>query len=158
MPFNGYGELYDGPVGYLSSKLPDGTSTAGKRIKMNEYLIFWDFPLIGSNFHVGEPTFNLTKATLKATNLSNFGVRLKLSKENSVPLFPEHDPIVLRRIQRDQVQRQMFDGQQKGARDSLESNEESSSSSVGPNSLQHTTALDLKEVEATLGGRQLPNR
>ena len=90
--------------------------------------------------------------------MSNFGVRLKLSKENSVPLFPEHDPIVLRRIQRDQVQRQMFDGQQKGARDSLESNEESSSSSVGPNSLQHTTALDLKEVEATLGGRQLPNR
>ena len=57
----------------------------------------------------------------------------------------------------------MFGGQQKGARDSLakdslESNEESSSSSVGPNSLQHTTALDLKEVEATLGGRQLPNR
>ena len=70
---------------------------------------------------------------------------------------------MLRRIQRDQVQRQMFGGQQKGARDSLakdslESNEESSSSSVGPNSLQHTTALDLKEVEATLGGRQLPNR
>ena len=71
---------------------------------------------------------------------------------------------MLRRIQRDQVQRQMFGGQQKGAardslaKDSLESNEESSSSSVGPNSLQNTTALDLKDVEATLGGRQLPNR
>ena len=85
--------------------------------------------------------------------------RYKVEFETKVlPLFPEHDPIVLRRIQRDQVQRQMFGGGQQ--KDSLESNEESSSSSVGPNSTkQHpSTALDLKEVEGTLGGRQLPNR
>ena len=29
-PFHGYGEYYDGPVGYLTSKLPDGSSTAGE--------------------------------------------------------------------------------------------------------------------------------
>ena len=29
MPFEGYDENYDGPVGVLTSKLPDGSSTAG---------------------------------------------------------------------------------------------------------------------------------
>ena len=31
MPFIGYGDCYDGPVGFLTSKLPDGSSTAGNK-------------------------------------------------------------------------------------------------------------------------------
>ena len=49
LPFEGYGENYDGPVGVLTSQLPDGSSTAGTLFtsvnthRRRSSLAFWGF-------------------------------------------------------------------------------------------------------------------
>ena len=57
----------------------------------------------------------------------------------------DHDPIVLRQIQREQIRRQMFGEQSRVNKDSVESS-----------TSQESHGQDGQD--GTLGGRQLPNR
>ena len=62
LPFVGYDENYDGPIGVLTSKLPDGSSTAGTlftsypRSSSLAFLEFYDLHMVATGIYYKKST------------------------------------------------------------------------------------------------------